>query len=133
MTEDEQVQEEASIESSDSEIVEGGETDAEDVENQVEGADEPLASGVGLSRANPFPLGTMISVPGWDVQVLELLRGAEAAELVNSGTRKFDPPPEGYEYALAKVFLRCTNMDGNAHSIGISEMYITGSSHIKFH
>ena len=93
---------------------------------------EPAESEAGLSRSNPIPLGTMISVPGWDIQVLEFLRGEAAEAVVNGGDRKFDPPPEGYEYALAKVFLRCTNMDGNAHSIGISEMYITGSSHIQF-
>ena len=132
MTEEEQVQEEASIESSDSEIVEGGETDAEDVENQGEEAEILSLNEVGLSRVNPIPLGTMISVPGWDIQVLEFLRGEAAVAVVNGGDRKFDPPPEGYEYALAKVFLRCTNMDGKSHSIGISEMYISGSSHIKF-
>jgi len=132
MTEEEQVQEEASIESSDSEIVEGGETDAEDVENQGEEAEILSLNEVGLSRVNPIPLGTMISVPGWDIQVLEFLRGEAAEAVVNGGDRKFDPPPVGYEYALAKVFLRCTNMDGSAHSIGISEMYITGSSHIQF-
>jgi len=93
---------------------------------------EPEVSEVGLSRSQPIPLGTMISVPDWDIQVLEFLRGEAANAVINGGDRKFDPPPVGYEYALAKVFLRCTNMDGNAHSIGISEMYITGSSHIQF-
>ncbi|MEA3327710.1 MAG: hypothetical protein U9R53_10490 [Chloroflexota bacterium] len=130
--EDGQVQEDASKELDGSDIVEGSEDASEASESQEEEPVEPSASEVGLSRENPIPLGRMISVPGWDIQVLEFLRGEAAEAVVNGGDRKFDPPPEGYEYALAKVFLRCTNMDGNAHSIGINEMYITGSSHIRF-
>lgn len=127
-----QVQEEVSQDSEDLNIEEGGETDTGDVESQGAEADGPSVSEVGMSRANPIPLGTMISVPGWDIKVLEMLRGEAAAAKVNSGDRKFDPPPEGYEYALAKIFLRCTSMDEKAHSLGGGELCVTGSSHIKF-
>ena len=106
--------------------------DAEEHEGTQPDQVEPGGIEVSMSRGNPIPLDTLTSVPGWDIQVLEFLRGEAAEAVVNGGDRKFDPPPVGYEYALAKVFLRCTNMDGSAHSIGISEMYITGSSHIQF-
>lgn len=110
-------------------------TESEEAEHQEEsesGEVDTVTGEDGLSRVNPVPLGTLISVPDWDIQVLEFLRGEAAAAVVNGGDRKIDPPPAGYEYALAKVFLRCTSLDGNSHSIGISEMYISGSSHIKF-
>ncbi len=130
-SEEGQVQEDSSHDSEESSIGESGETDAEEVESQGVEADGHSVSGVGMSRANPIPLGTLISIPGWDIQVLELLRGEAAAAMVNSGDRKFDPPPEGYEYALAKVFVRCTSMDEKAHSLS-SELTLSGSSHIKY-
>jgi len=126
------VQEEASQDSEESNIEEGGEADPEDVESYEEGADVPSTSEEGMSRVNPIPLGTLISIPGWDIQVLELLRGEAAAAMVNSGDRKFDPPSEGFEYALAKIFVRCTSMDEKAHFLGGGDIVITGSNNVTY-
>ena len=93
---------------------------------------EAVDVALGLTRQHPIPLGTLVSVPNWDIQVVEFLRGEAAAALVNSGNRQFDPPPAGYEYALAKIFLRCTDLEPRAHSLYVDELYITGSSHIGF-
>ena len=96
--------------------------------------DEPVPSDIeaGMSRQNPIKLNTLVSVPGWDIQVLEFLRGEAAAAVVNAGTRQFDPPPAGYEYALAYVYLRCTAMDENAHYLGLTELFIAGNNHIMY-
>ena len=109
-------------------------------DNQVSGTAAPdapkedveISMEQGTTRANPYPLGTMVSLPGWDIKVIEFLRGEEALQIIESDGRKFTPLSAGEEFALAKVYLRCTAMDEKAHSLGISEISITGSGNIKF-
>lgn len=103
-------------------------------ENPVNNEPDPVenypTSGnqLGFTRANPYPPGTKVSLPGWEVQVLEFLRGEAALQVINTEQWQANPAPAGSEYVLAKVFLRCTSFDDQAHSLGISEMSITGSS-----
>lgn len=82
----------------------------------------------GSSRQMPIPVGELVSVPGWDLMVLECLRGASALQLVQSDGRQATPP-QGTEIALAKVFLRNTSLDEGSHSLGSYDLYITGSNH----
>ncbi len=96
------------------------------------GVKRPDNTAAGLTRKNPVPLNTMISVPGWDIKALEFLRGEAALAVINAAEWQADPLPAGREYALAKIFVRCTSMDENYHSLGISEMSMTGSSNITY-
>ena len=86
----------------------------------------------GSSRKNPIPMNTLVSIPGWDIKVIQFLRGAEALSIINTPDWQAQPLPEGQEYALAKIYLKCTALDDNYHSLGISEMFITGSSNVGF-
>jgi hypothetical protein len=86
----------------------------------------------GDTRAKPVPVGEMVSIPGWDVKVEEFLRGADALKVLNNADWQVDDPPEGYEYAIAKIFVRCTSFDENPHSLGISELFMTGSDGIGY-
>lgn len=91
-------------------LISGSDTPSQEIETSV--SEEEIIEEVvivpdveaGFSRQNPIPFNTLVSVPGWDIQVLEFLRGEAAAAVVNSGSRQFDPPPAGFEYALANVF-----------------------------
>jgi hypothetical protein len=92
----------------------------------------PISTEPGTTRETPIPLNTLISIPGWDIQVLEFLRGEDALSVINTTDWQAQPLPEGQEYALAKVYLKCTALDDDYHSLGISEMFITGSSNVAY-
>jgi hypothetical protein len=90
-------------------------------------ADAPQSpSQPGATRQNPIPLGQLVSTPGWDVQVQEFYRGDQALEVLRQDKPDISPPPEGSEYAVASVYIRCTSLDENPHSISLSDMYMTG-------
>jgi hypothetical protein len=92
----------------------------------------PASAGSGTTRKNPLPLGTLVSIPGWDIKVVEFLRGEAALAVINTTDWQADPLPQGQEYALAKIFIRCTSLDETYHSLGISEMFITGSHDVAY-
>lgn len=86
----------------------------------------------GITRKTPIKLGKLVSLPSWDIQVTQFYRGQQALKVINAGEWKPDPAPEGKEYVLAKVFVRCTSLDEKYHSIGISQMFITGDRNVSY-
>ena len=98
--------------------------------NSGQELDPIAANGPGFGRSDPIPLGTQISIPGWDVEVREFLRGADALKVINTADWQAEPLPEDQEYALAKVFIRNTALDESPHSLGISELFITGDQYL---
>jgi hypothetical protein len=94
--------------------------------NPLQGVSDLLSKEPGQNRKNPIPIGKQISIPGWDVEVREFLRGEDALKVINTADWQADPLPEGKEYALARVFIRNTSLDENSHDLGISEMFMTG-------
>lgn len=58
------------------------------------------ADAVGLSRATPLPLGATVVIDGWQVEVLEQVRGEAAYEQVRKANQNNRPPAEGMEYLL---------------------------------
>jgi hypothetical protein len=92
----------------------------------------PPSTGPGTTRKNPLPLGTLVSIPGWDIEVREFLRGEAALNIINTSDWQAETLPQGQEYALAKLFLRCTALDDGSHSLGISELFITGSHNVAY-
>lgn len=83
---------------------------------------------MGLSRKQPYPVGNLVNIDGWQIEVREFLRGSAAMNVINASGRDVQSLAEGSEYALARVFLRCVALDDEAHSLGISDISITGSS-----
>ena len=100
--------------------------------NPLQGVSDLLSNDPGQTRKNPIPIGNQISIPGWDVEVREFLRGEDALKVINTAEWQADPLPEGQEYALARVFIRSTSLNENSQSLGISEMSITGSQNRKY-
>ena len=94
--------------------------------NPLQGVSNLLSNEPGQNRKNPIPIGKLISIPGWDVEVREFLRGEAALKVINTAEWQADSLPEGQEYALARVFIRNTSLDENSESLGISEMFMTG-------
>jgi hypothetical protein len=93
---------------------------------------QPVSTEPGTTRKSPIPLNTLVSIPGWDIKVLEFLRGEDALSIINTADWQAQPLPEGQEYALAKIYLKCTALDSNYHSLGISEMFITGNHNVAY-
>jgi hypothetical protein len=98
----------------------------ENIPNPQQAVGNLLSNEPGQTRKNPIPIGKQISIPGWDVEVREFLRGEAALKVINTADLQADPLPEGQEYALARVFIRNTSLDENSHDLGISEMFMTG-------
>jgi hypothetical protein len=90
----------------------------------------PTPQPIGLSRINPFPPAEVVEAPNWDIQVLEVVRGEAAWAAIQAANRFNDPPQEGMEYLLVKVWARSTYSDDEAHSISGSDFKITGDHYI---
>jgi hypothetical protein len=71
-------------------------------------------------------------MPGWEIQVLELVRGEAAWQRIQAANQFNDPPREGYEYLLLRIHARCTAEDEEAHSINPSSFRVAGSRRIKY-
>jgi hypothetical protein len=104
------------------------------VNPETNNEDDPreITTGYGMTRLLPYPIGTLVTLDVWQIEVRELLRGAEALATLQESNSAIIPPGDGMEYILAKVFLRCVALDDSANDIGIYEMAITGSSHMIY-
>jgi hypothetical protein len=61
---------------------------------------------LGQTRANPLPAGTLISLDNWDVQVLDVLRGEPAWQLIRQANQFNTPPDPGREYLLLQLWIK---------------------------
>ena len=74
----------------------------------IAGAEQPTAlanpsGAVGSTRAQPLPPGTIVDIPGWQVELLEQLRGAEANARVARANPNNALPTKSTEYVLLRV------------------------------
>lgn len=86
----------------------------------------------GLNRQNPYQIGSLVNIGGWQIEVREFLRGSKAMDVLSATEHQVEAPSEGSEYALARVYVRCVAIDDSAHSLGISDLSITGSSNLIY-
>ncbi|MCG8349097.1 MAG: DUF4352 domain-containing protein [Chloroflexales bacterium] len=92
----------------------------------------PTPQPIGLSRSNPFPSSEVVTAPNWDVQVLESVRGDAAWQSIQTANQFNEPAPEGMEYLLVKLHVKCTYDDSEEHSIGGSDFKVTGDRFIQY-
>jgi hypothetical protein len=86
----------------------------------------PTPAPIGFSRREPFPKSVLASVPDWDIQVLEVKRGAEAWNAIQEANAYNSPAPEGKEYMLVKLYVKSTHKDNEAHSVSSYDYQVTG-------
>src|SRR5690606_5801799 len=79
----------------------------------------------GTTRANPLPPGTALALPGWRVELLECLRGAEANELMRKANSNNEAPPNGMEYLLLRVRATSTAQEAQYR---LSDLHVVGSA-----
>jgi len=92
----------------------------------------PTPPPMGMSRSNPAPATNVVSAPNWDVQVLEVVRGDEAWQAIQAANQFNEPPPDGWEYILVKLWVKSTASDSEDHSIGSGDFKITGDRLIRY-
>lgn len=92
----------------------------------------PTIAPMGFSRSNPFPGTEVVSVPNWEVQVLETKRGAEAWADIQAANSYNEPAPEGMEYLMVKIRVKCTYNDSADHSISGYDFDVTGDKAILY-
>ncbi len=101
----------------------------------AEPADRPLpqSSGpVGMTRQNPYPTTELVQAPNWDIQVLEVVRGDEAVQMVMDANQYNDPPPSSMEYVLVLVHATSTYEDNSSHEISDFDFALTGDRLIRY-
>lgn len=92
----------------------------------------PTIAPMGYSRSNPFPGTEVVSVPNWDVQVLETKRGVDAWNDIQAANPYNEPVPEGMEYLMVKIHVKCTYDDSDEHSISGYDFDVTGDKAILY-
>lgn len=101
----------------------------------AEPADTPLpepSSPVGMARENPYSRTELIQAPNWDIQVLEVVRGEEALQMVMEANQFNDPPLPGMDYVLILVHATSTYEDNESHEISEFDFALTGDRHIRY-
>lgn len=100
---------------------------------------DPALAGVepteqGSTRAEPASLGATVVSEAWEVTVLEVLRGAEAAQRVAEANQFNDVAPEGQEYLVVRISARYLGGDDPdaAASIDQNAFKVTGAANVIY-
>lgn len=79
---------------------------------------------LGADLREPAALGQTLVTEDWELEALEVRRGAEAWDMLLAANQFNDPPPDGLEYLLVRVRVRALHPDDEA-------VYISGSSYFQ--
>lgn len=79
----------------------------------------PTPAPIGFSRANPHPPARNITLPNWEIEVQEFIRGDEAWTRLRDTNSNNLAPPEGQEYALLYLHLTNTGSSQNSESVSV--------------
>ncbi|MCK4897186.1 MAG: hypothetical protein KAS38_00305 [Anaerolineales bacterium] len=83
---------------------------------------------LGVDRSSPAPFGETVITEDWEVEVKEVMRGDEAWQMIQSASSYSDPPEEGMEYVLVKVWVRNIGTSDSAGDMDGYSFKSTGSS-----
>jgi len=105
---------------------------ASQLEQEVTSQEPSAPQEPGFRRGNPIPRSEIVPAPNWDVQVLEVVQGDEAWQAIQAANEFNEPAPEGTEYLLVKLHVKCTYADNEEHSISGYDFKVTGDRLIKY-
>jgi hypothetical protein len=92
----------------------------------------PTPLPIGLSRGQPYPRSGINSVPNWNIQVLETMRGEAAWQAIQAINQFNEPAPGGQEYLLVKLYAKSTYTDAEEHPISGRDFKVTGDRLIEY-
>lgn len=98
---------------------------------QSTGIASALRSEMGRSRSNPYPFGSTVTSPEWEIQVSQVIRGDEAWNLIQEASEYNDPPRDGNEYILIGLTARYTG--SGQGDVSVADFAITGSRGVLWH
>jgi hypothetical protein len=87
---------------------------------------------IGMGRENPYPADGILSLPNWDVQVLEIVRGDAAWTAIRATNMFNEPAPESMEYIMLKLYAKSNYADSDAHQISDCDFDVTGDRLILY-
>jgi hypothetical protein len=93
---------------------------------------QTASSNSGLTRADPFPAGSIAVTPNWQVEVLESVRGEPAWERLRQTNQFNAPAPEGFEYVLVQARVTSTHTDNKAHTVYATDLKLTGDRFLQY-
>lgn len=90
----------------------------------------PADQASGTSRATPFAFGELATAETWQAQVRDLVRGDQAWALLHEANMFNEPPAEGWEYLLVRLWVKCTApQNSGSHSIAFG---VTGDYKVLY-
>lgn len=101
----------------------------------VQMPDDPSSDGdalAGTSRTEPAEFGVKIFEKPWEAEVLEIVRGDEAYEALMEANTFNDPPSDGFEYILLKLYVRNLSTVEEAKAIDGSMFHVTGEDNVLY-
>jgi hypothetical protein len=80
----------------------------------------------GAARSRPLPPDSIVQANDWEVEVLDVQRGASAAQLIRDANQFNQPAADGQEYVLVKLRLKSLHTDGQSHRARGGDFKLTG-------
>ena len=86
----------------------------------------------GVSVTRPLPPSSVFVSAGWDVRVLEVMRGDTAAQAIHSANQFNKAAPEGHEYVLVRVRVKSVHTDQTSHEIRAGDFRLVGVARTEY-
>ncbi len=80
----------------------------------------------GVSISRPLPPSSVFVSAGWEVRVLEVVRGDAAAQALRDANRFNDEAAPGTEYVLVRVRVKSAHTDQASHQIDAGDFRLVG-------
>lgn len=92
------------------------------------------ATDIGTRRDAPAPLGETATSDTWEVTVLEVVRGEQAAALVQQANQFNEPAPSGSEFVAVKLRVRAIGVDtpDEAQNVDGSLLNVSGEKNVVY-
>ena len=89
-------------------------------------------NGLGLERAAPAPSSEKVITEDWEIELLEVVRGAPAWEMVQAVNQFNEPPADGMEYINVRVRARYIGQEDKPQAIVGYYFAATGSANVVY-
>ena len=97
----------------------------------VSDAPSQMPEQAGSSLGNPLPAGALASSPYWDLEVIDVIRGAAAFDRILQDFSEAAPPPSGMEYVAVEIRLRNKFIDEHSHFFDLEDIVIVGDRRLS--
>ncbi len=86
----------------------------------------------GVSVTNPLPSSSVFVSAGWEVRVLEVMRGDPAAQAIHAANQFNKAAPAGHEYVLVRVRVKSVHTDQASHEISAGDFRLVGAARTEY-